>query len=166
MRILADQGIKLGNHSIFLYEPKTSQTAVLNAARDINIKIGRNLSKISPVNLAGVFGQPPASINRISNEKDYKLRRAIGDSVQMGTLLTGGITFAGAVAGFTGINIGVIAGTVGIAGATAIPALGAFLTAVSKAAPYIKESKKLADTLGTATEHWSPRLHNKIKSKF
>ncbi|WP_078084557.1 hypothetical protein [Microbulbifer mangrovi] len=166
MRILADQGIKLENHSIFLYEPKTSQTAILDAARAIDIKIGRNLSKISPINLAGVFGQPPASINRIANEEGYGLGRTIGDSVQLGALITSGATFAGAVAGYAGVNIGVIAGTVGVAGATAVPALGVFLNAVSKAAPYIKEVNKLAKTVDTAAEHLSPRLHNKIKSKF
>ncbi|QKX15814.1 hypothetical protein [Microbulbifer sp. YPW1] len=166
MKILASQGVKLPKHSIFLYEPKTSQVEVLNAARAINVTIGRKLSRISPINLSAVFGQPAASVNRISNEKDYKIRRAIGDSVQMGALFTGGLTFAGAVAGYAGINIGVIAGTVGTAGAASIPALGVFLTAVSKAAPYIKEVNTFTKTVDTAAAHWAPRLHNQFKSKF
>ena len=166
MKILADKGFKLKKHRIFLYQPKTSQTEVLSAAHSLGVTLNRKISRVSPINVVGLAGKPSATFNRIRHEDDYKFNHAMGDSIEFGATIAASAAFAGAVAGYAGINVGAIAGSVGIASATAIPAIGAFLKALSKAGPYIGHAKTLGKTIDTATEHWAPRLHNKIKSKF
>jgi len=166
MKMLADKGVKLRKHSIFLYQPKTSQTEALTAARSLGITIDRKMSKVSPVNFVGLLGGASATFNRTYHEEGYKFTHAVGDSIELGATVAASAVFAGTVAGYAGINIGAIAGSVGVAGATAVPAIGAFLKALSKAKPYIDKAINLGKTVDTAAEHWAPRLHNKIKSKF
>lgn len=166
MKILADQGLTLSEHRIFLYQPKTSQSETLNVARRLNINIGRNFSRVSPINIAGALGQPAATINRFRHENNYKVEQAIGDGIQFSVLLTTGAGVVTALAGAAGVNIGAIAGSLGVAGATAVPALGVFLQALSKATPYIKQAKALGDAAMTTAEHLAPKIHEKIKSKF
>ncbi|WOX04858.1 hypothetical protein [Microbulbifer pacificus] len=166
MKILADQGLTLSEHNIFLFQPKTSQSEILNVARRLNINIGRNLSRVSPINIAGALGQPSATINRFLHEQNYKVGQAIGDGIQFSALLTTGAGVVAVVAGAAGINIGAIAGSLGVAGATAVPALGVFLQALAKATPYLKKAKALGDAAMTTAEHLAPKLHDKIKSKF
>ncbi|WP_428820464.1 hypothetical protein [Microbulbifer sp. MCCC 1A16149] len=166
MKILADQGKKLPSHNIFLFEPKTSQVKAIEHARLLGMNMGRKVSRVSAFNFAGIAGSPSASINRMRNEKDFKLGQTLGDAAQLGVLLGTGAGIVTSVAGVTGINVGAIASSVGVAGAAAVPAIGAFLKALSAAKPYVKDTKALTDAAMAITENVAPRIHNKIKSKF
>ncbi|WP_231758073.1 hypothetical protein [Microbulbifer elongatus] len=166
MKILADQGVKLSKHNIFLYQPKTSQVETLSVARKLEINVERKFTEVSALNFAGVLGQPAASLNRLVNEKNYKLGHLIGDGATFSGLVATAGGVAATTAGLAGVNIGAIAGSLGVAGAAAVPALGAFLQALSNATPYFKKAKEIGDSAMKATEQFSPRLHNKIKSKF
>ncbi|WP_160154361.1 hypothetical protein [Microbulbifer sp. ALW1] len=166
LKILASQRIKLPKHRIFLFQPKTSQVEILNCARQLEMKIGRNQSRVSAFNLTGILGQPAVTINRVRHEEGYKVGQVIGDGIQFSALVGTSAGVITVVAGAAGVNIGTIAGSLGVAGATAVPALGAFLKALQSAAPYVKKAKSLGDAAMTTAENFAPKIHNKIKSKF
>ncbi|WP_406828055.1 hypothetical protein [Microbulbifer sp. ARAS458-1] len=166
LKILADQGKTLPGHNVFLFDPKTSQTKVIENAHRLKMNVGRKISRVSTFNITGVMGSASASVYRLRHEKGYKIGQTVGDAAQLGALLGTGAGLATSVAGVAGINIGAIAGGVGVAGAAAVPAIGAFLKALSQAKPYIKNMKSIGDAAMAVTESVSPRIHNKIKSKF
>ena len=166
MEILSKKKIKLKKHKIFLFEPKTSQTAVLNAARAIDITITRKFGRATPLNIYALTGKPSATLNRVLNEEMYKYRHALGDSIEIGASIGAVAVFTGTVSGLAGINIGAIAGSVGVAGAAAVPAIAAFMKAVSAVSPYVENTPKIGSAIDAAAEQIAPHLRDKVKRKF
>ncbi len=152
MRILADKGVTLEKHTVFLSNPHTQQHKIIELGSKLNLRTARNISinnTIHPSELVGgVFfgvGGYYTATKRLQFENNYTKLNFVGDIAKETVNLKG--------AGGTGIAIGA---AMGISLGVTLPAVFAFVGAVGAS---MGVSSKLAET-------FIPRLFNKMKGKF
>ena len=147
MKILADRGIKLDNHTAFLYRPMTSPNEAVKVANQLGMKLDRKFTYTKPLDVIGNRDQLELIANRVKSSSDtYSLKNAPWDIATYGGKLQGASTTALTIAGIS---------TLGISNPQAV----AFLAAVGSVAAL----GKLGSTL---TEAWTPRLHKKARKKL
>ncbi|MDN3638732.1 hypothetical protein QWY82_07925 [Simiduia curdlanivorans] len=154
LRVLADQGLKLNKHSIFMVEPNTSSDDALKQAHRLQMKLGREVSKVGFLNVVGNQGQPRAIMARLRSEQSYNLTKASVDLVKQGVSIQGGI---GAITTLSGYML--LAGGISMTG-PALPAALAFMGAVASG---VLGGISAASSV---VEQVAPRLHNQIKGKL
>ena len=64
MKILVDQGVKLDNHTAFLFRPKTSPNEAVKLAHKLNMKLERDFSKTTAFDMIGNRDQLKVIWNR------------------------------------------------------------------------------------------------------
>ncbi|SFC21317.1 hypothetical protein SAMN05660479_01388 [Microbulbifer thermotolerans] len=155
LKILADRGVRLENHTAFLVRPRTSPNEAVKAAHAVGLKLDRKFSKTHMLDYIGNRDQLELIINRWrnENEKNYKWLQAITDMVEHGKSLQGAGAFMGSLAAVAGLS----------ASAPAPAAAAAFLTALGAAVGGAATIGKLGKTM---TEAWLPDKYDRIKSKF
>ncbi|MFK5948827.1 MAG: hypothetical protein QM500_08685 [Methylococcales bacterium] len=152
MKILADKGITLDNHTVFLSNPRTQQHKVVELGIKLKLKKSRSISINNQLNpnelIGGLFfgvGGYYTAAKRLRHDNAYTKLNFIGDIAKETTNLNG--------AGGTTIAVGA---AMGISAGVSLPAVFAFVGAVGAA---MGISSKVA-------EAFIPRLYNKTKSKF
>ncbi|MCX2840837.1 hypothetical protein OQJ59_04315 [Microbulbifer thermotolerans] len=153
LKILADQGVRLKDHYAFLVRPRTSPNEAVKAAHAVGLKLTRKFSQTHMLDYIGNRDQLELIINRLRNEKNYKLLQAITDMVEHGKSLQGAGAFMGSLAAVAGLS----------ASAPAPAAAAAFLTALGAAVGGAATIGKLGKNM---TEAWLPDKYYRIKSKF
>lgn len=150
MKILADQGVTLDNHRVYLHRPTTSPNEALKQAQRLKLQLSRDFSKSAMTDWVGNQSQLKVIFNRLCNEHDnYKLSQAAKDTWSYGasaqglaTLAVGGVSW---LSGAAGLSLT----------APAVPAMLSFLGAFAASG---------AAALGTAnavTKSVAPKFHNK-----
>ena len=155
MTVLAAQGVKLTNHTAFLFNPTTSPNIAVKAAHEIGLKLDRKFTKARMFNVVGNRDQLEMIGNRWKSKEDSL------PLVQAGTdILAHGKSLQG-----LGATAGTIAAAVGI-GMTAPAALTAFLSALAGAVAVGKVAETTAKLGNTLVENALPSHHDKLKGKF
>lgn len=152
MRILADSGIKLEEHTIFLSNPRTQKHQVIELAKKIGFKTDRDISTSNPLNPAeltgGLFfgvGGYYTAVKRLKYEDSYTKLNFVGDVSKETVNLKG--------AGGTALAVGA---ALGITTGVGVPAVAVFAGAIATA---MGLGSKLAET-------FIPGIYHKISSKF
>ncbi|MCX2793938.1 hypothetical protein OQJ62_03265 [Microbulbifer thermotolerans] len=155
LKILADRGVRLENHTAFLVRPRTSPNEAIKAAHAVGLKLDRKFSKTHMLDYIGNRDQLELIFSRWRNkeEKEYKALQAITDMVEHGKSLQGAGAFMGSLAAVAGLS----------ASAPAPAAAAAFLTALGAAVGSAMAIGKMGNTMMSA---WLPNQHDKLKSKF
>jgi hypothetical protein len=155
MTVLAAQGVKLTNHTAFLFNPTTSPNIAVKAAHEIGLKLDRKFTKVRMFNVVGNRDQLEMIGNRWKSKEDsLSLLQAGTDILAHGKSLQGLAVTAGTVAATAGI------------GMTAPAALTAFLSALAGAVAVSKVVESTAKLGNTLVENALPNHHDKLKGKF
>lgn len=155
MTILAAQGVKLPDHTAFLFNPTTSPNEAVKAAHAVGLKLDRKFTKTRMANIVGNRDQLEMIWKRWRNKSDnYSALQAGTDVIGHGKSLQG-----------LGATAGTIAAAVGI-GMTAPAAVTAFLTALGGAAAVAGIAGSSAKLGNTLVENLLPKHHDKLKGKF
>ncbi|MCX2778454.1 hypothetical protein [Microbulbifer thermotolerans] len=153
LKILADRGVRLENHTAFLVRPRTSPNEAIKAAHAVGLKLDRKFSKTHMLDYIGNRDQLELIFNRWRKEDGYTGLKAITDMVEHSKSLQGAGAFMGSLAAVAGLS----------ASAPAPAAAAAFLTALGAAVGSAATIGKMGNTMVSA---WLPNQHNKLKSKF
>lgn len=149
MKILADQGVSLKNHTAFLYRPNTNVDEAATWAH----KIGLNLDRKFVLTLAGDYmgnrNQVGMILNRFKAEKGYRVGNMCWDLACQGKNIQGGVAMATLAIGGAGMAMTV----------PTWPILASIGTALGFTAGVVKAGSSL-------TEHFAPRFFNKHVSKI
>jgi hypothetical protein len=152
MRILADSGVKLEKHTIFLSNPRTQKHQIVELAKKIGFKMDRDIAQSNPLNpselAGGLFfgvGGYYTSAKRLMHDDSYTKLNFVGD-VSKETLNLKG-------AGGTALAVGA---ALGITTGVGVPAVAVFAGAIGAT---MGLGSKLAET-------FVPRIYHKISSKF
>lgn len=160
LRILADQGVKLKNHTAFLVRPTSSPNEAIKAAHAVGLKLDRKFTKTDKLDLIGNRDQLELIYNRLKHEGGkrggYSLAKATADAIEHGKSLQGGGAFVGTLAAAAGLAIS----------APAPAAAAAFLTALGKAAAIAGSAIGIGKIGNSMVRAWLPNHHDKLKSKF
>jgi hypothetical protein len=154
MRMLADRNIKLNKHKVFLFRPSTSTNEAFTWANAIELRVGSNFCKSSPLDYIGNRDRLELIVNRRQNDKRYGNKQVIGDSVKYAASLQGGTATLLTTAGLLTAAAGVTAST-----PAALSFLAVFATGAAKAVGTAKLTHDL-------TEVAAPKLHSRIKASF
>lgn len=138
MRILAEQGVTLEKHAIFLHEPKSSPGEALEFSYKLQMKKHREFSKNSFWNFTASRGRIELVAKRLKNDDNYTLGHARSDVLSLENGVAGAIIGAGLA------SIGTLA-----AGTPVIAASLAVSAAVAK--PVVKTTLKLTSDTMEAT---------------
>lgn len=158
MNILADKGVKLKDHSLFLYYPTTLSTKAYQYANKLDMKISGDFKKVSPIGTIGNLDTPALIYRRFKNGEDgsYKLGHACNNIGKYSTNLAAGTALVGGVASAAALAIGTSLPTAASMGA-AMPASMVFAAAILKALPTaVGSGVTLLDT-------FAPDRHAKLK---
>lgn len=160
LRILADQGVKLKDHTAFLVRPTSSPNEAIKAAHTVGLKLDRKFSKTDAIDYIGNRDQLELIYNRLKHEggkrDGYSLAKATADAIEHGKSLQGGGALIGSIAAAAGLAIS----------APAPAAAAAFLTALGKAAAIAGSAVGIGKMGNSMVRAWLPKHHDKIKSKF
>lgn len=158
MKILADKGVKLKDHSLFLYHPTTLSTQAYQYANKLDMEISGDFKKVLPVNAIGNFDTFALIYRRFKNGEggNYKLGNACNDASKYSANLAAGGALIGGVASAAALAIGTSLPTAASMGA-AMPASMVFAAAVLKAVP------TAAGTGVALLEQFAPERHAKLK---
>jgi len=152
LQILADQNITLDKHAIFLCNPTTRQTKVVELSLKLGLGQPRNISKnnllrsgelVGGLGFGGGYG---TAYQRLKKDDNYTALMFTGDMVKESTSLK--------KAGGTAVAVGA---------AVSLSSAGASLPAIALFAGAVMGVAGLGKTL---TEAYLPRLYHKIAGKF
>ncbi len=98
MQYLADQGVKLSKHTIFMNRPTSSPTIVLKLAYELDLNIERKFIKAGPLDVIGNMASFNMAYTRLKNNKGknkYNAGQALVDTSIAGVAVAGGLGLLG-----------------------------------------------------------------------